>query len=145
MLYFSFSFMGIDALLSNYLITALITFGIYIIAFIFFVRQLRRAEDQYLIVANGQGVSFLKRGKYSWSEVVAIDAYTEIKGYAFGKGSSRYEAKFVRITLVGGLVFSLEVTNCDYEYLEIAQRLNKIGHLFNSNLISANKKADTNI
>lgn len=56
----------------NYLLAFLITFVIYTIAFIYFVKYLRKTEEQYLIFADDDSVTFFKKGTSQWKEILSL-------------------------------------------------------------------------
>jgi len=82
-------------------------------------------QDVYIIVANNTHVTFLKFGKYLWNEIDSITTYTTISTW----GSTRHEKKYLLLNLVTGKSFSVEVTNCDYQLNEIADKLRALGNL----------------
>lgn len=119
---FPILFIGIASYLNqNYLLAFFITLAIYTVAFIYFVKYLRKKENEYLIIADEQGVSILKHGSYMWSEISGINAFSERVG--------KHEDYYVKIFLLNGEVFAIEVTNCDYENQDIAGKLKEIGKL----------------
>lgn len=105
----------------NYLLAFFITLAIYTVAFIYFVKYLRKKENEYLITADDEKVLFLKHGSHRWSEIASINAFSE----GFGKSRTNY----VKILLTNGFSFSIDVTNCDYENQDIARKLKEIGKL----------------
>ncbi|MFD1257436.1 hypothetical protein ACFQ3S_11565 [Mucilaginibacter terrae] len=84
-----------------------------------------REQDVYVIIANNESVTFLKFGKYNWDEIDSIDTHTQISPW----GSTRHEEKYLLLNLINGESFSIEVTNCDYQLYEIADKLKRIGKL----------------
>ncbi len=56
-----------------------------------------------------------------WSEISGINAFSERVG--------KHEDYYVKIFLLNGEVFAIEVTNCDYENQDIAGKLKEIGKL----------------
>lgn len=124
---FPLVFMAVSASTSeNYLLAFLITFVVYTMAFILFVRDMNRRQDEYTIIADEQGVTFLKKGSFKWEEVVSISPYTQMASM----GRTRHEEKYIRFKLVGDSEFSIEVTNCDHELYEIADKLKKLSAKF---------------
>ena len=113
----------------NYLLAFFITIVIYTIAFVYFVKYLRKTEDEYLIFADEQGVTFFKKGTYKWVEIVSVNAFNEVKRNGFGGTGTRYDAKFITVMFSTGKSLTIEVTNCDYENQDIASKLNEIGKL----------------
>ncbi len=119
---FPILFIGIASFLNqNYLLAFFITLAIYTVAFIYFVKYLRKKENEYLIIADEQGVSILKHGNYTWNEISGVNAFSE--------GFGRSRAHYVKIFLLNGKSLTIEVTNCDYENQDIARKLKEIGKL----------------
>jgi hypothetical protein len=113
----------------NYLLAFLITLVIYTTAFIYFVKYLQRTEDEYLIFADEQRVTFLKKGTYQWADVKSVAAFNKVQRDGFAGTGTRYEAKFITVNLTNGKSLTIEVSNCDYENQDIARKLKEIGKL----------------
>ncbi|WP_342646805.1 hypothetical protein [Mucilaginibacter sp. CSA2-8R] len=82
---------------------------------------MRRKENEYLITADDEKVSFLKNSSYQWSEIASINSFSE--------GFGRSRADYVRILLINGKILNIEVANCDYENQDITRKLKEIGKL----------------
>lgn len=123
---FPLVFMGIPGLVSNdHLIAFLITFCIYSISFVFFIKFLNKQENRFAIIANNEGVSFKGKGKFRWQDISSIDSFTKIER----KLNGRYEAQYITVKLTSKTGFVLKTNSYDYQHTEIVEKLNRIGKL----------------
>lgn len=77
----------------NYITGFIVTLILYVIFFVWYLRDLKKREDDYAIIADSEGVTFKKLGSYKWNEIVSIETFRKINWLR-----SSYEEKYLRIT-----------------------------------------------
>lgn len=110
-------FLLASALNDNYILSIVITFLIYSVYGIFFVRRLKRDEEVYVLTATDDKISLRKHGTFHWDEISAIETFCEIP---FGRRSPHKYIKFV-FSSTDDII--LDASNYDIDYNELKNKL----------------------
>lgn len=119
-------FIAMSNLVSGYLIGFIITVLIYTIHLTLYVRYLIRNERTYAIEADEKGIKIRKYGYFNWFDVAQIVTDTK----TVRTMNSRYEERYLVFKLlVQPYYIRLIATSYDENYLELAEKLRRLGNL----------------
>lgn len=121
---FPIVFFGVSYLFNlGFITTFIVVFVAYSIFFVWFVKRLRKAEDEYAIEADQQGLYLEKFGKFAWEEVSSIESFRK---RLFQR---RYKEWCLRITFYNRSPVMIDVKSFDMSAQEIAERLSVLGNV----------------
>ncbi len=110
-------FLLVTSLNDNFIISIVITFLIYSIFGIFFVNQLKRYDEVYVLTATADSVTIRKHGTFHLEDITLIETFSEIP---LGRRSPR---KYIRFVFSGADDIILDASNYDIDYNELKKKL----------------------
>ncbi|WP_207534460.1 hypothetical protein [Desertivirga arenae] len=121
---FPIVFFGVSYVFSlDFILTFIIVFVGYSIFFIWFVKTLRKVEDDYAIEADQEGLYLEKFGKFKWDEISSIESFRKRLLH------KRYEERCLRIMFYNRSSITINAHSFDMSVEEIAERLSIIGNV----------------
>ena len=110
-------FLLVSAFNDNYILSIVITFLIYSVYGVFFVRRLKRDEEVYALTATDNSVTIRKHGTFHFDEISTIETFREIP---FGRRSPHKYIKFV-FSNIDDII--LDASNYDIDYNDLKNTL----------------------
>lgn len=104
----------------GYLLTFIIIGSVYVIAFIYFIKFLKKNENKFEIVANNESITFEDNTFYKWNEIIKIETYAEkLPGHGRTK-------MFIKFSFENGQKKVLDASNYDIHYEDLKNQLNHL-------------------